>query len=401
MSIDNCVSISLYTFCDASKLSFATVIFLRSESKDQVSVQLVLAKSRIAPLKTMSIPRLELMACTIGVRLTDTVKKALSIQDIEKYYWTDSTSVLYWITHDDTWTVFVKNRVKEIRKLSDQTKWRHVPGSENPSDLPSRGCSVHKLIESHWWEGPHWLKLSKEEWPHSTFIDDTEKVDSEMSKIVATALNNVKDFSSKVFSYFSTYKKNLKMMGWISRFLENSRKKREERQQGELKVHELEKAEKVKFIQHNSFSSEDIEKLKFICVFEDEGILRVKTKLFRRKDKEDFKCPIVLPSDHPLVEQLIYERHLVSCHSGTQVVLADLREKFWILRGRKTVQRILKQCIRCKRNASKKLETMPAPLPEERVRDALVFEVTGVDLAGPLYLKKGDKAWILLLTCAV
>ncbi|XP_054714529.1 uncharacterized protein LOC129224138 [Uloborus diversus] len=244
MSIDNCVSISLHTFCDASKLSFATVIFLRSESKDQVSVQLVLAKSRIAPLKTMSIPRLELMACTIGVRLTDTVKRALSIQDIEEYYWTDSTSVLYWITHEDTWTVFVKNRVKEIRKLSDQTKWRHVLGSENPSDLPSRGCSVHKLIESRWWEGPHWLKLPKEEWPHSTLIDDTEKADSERRKVVATALNNVKDFSSKVFSYFLTYKKNLRMMGWILRFLENSRKKREERQHGELKVRELEKAEK-------------------------------------------------------------------------------------------------------------------------------------------------------------
>ncbi|GFY19650.1 integrase catalytic domain-containing protein [Trichonephila clavipes] len=153
MSMNNCVSINLHIFCDASKLSYATAIFLKSESESQVSVQLVLAKSRIAPLKAMSIPKLELMACIIGVRLTDMVKKALSIKYIEEYYWADSTSVLYWINHDDIWTVFVKNRVKEIRNLTERKRWRHVPGSENPADLPSRGCSAKKLIESRWWEG--------------------------------------------------------------------------------------------------------------------------------------------------------------------------------------------------------------------------------------------------------
>ncbi|GFT28914.1 uncharacterized protein TNCV_3585991 [Trichonephila clavipes] len=82
MSMNNCVSISLHIFCDASKFSYAKAIFLRSESESQVSVQLVLAKSRITPLKAMSITKLELMACTTGIRLTDMVKKALSIKDI-------------------------------------------------------------------------------------------------------------------------------------------------------------------------------------------------------------------------------------------------------------------------------------------------------------------------------
>ncbi|CAL1273138.1 unnamed protein product [Larinioides sclopetarius] len=143
-------------------------------------------------------------------------------------------------------------------------------------------------------------------------------------------------------------------------------------------------------------------KLKNLNVFIDnEGLMRLKTKIVRRKDDENFRCPIVLPSNHLLVERLIFENHTNSCHSGTQVVLSKLRQQFWILRGRKTVQRVINQCIRCKKYTSKEIKTIPAPLPEDRVRDALVFEVTGVDLAGPLYLKNGNKAWIVLFTCAV
>ncbi|GFU38168.1 integrase catalytic domain-containing protein [Trichonephila clavipes] len=142
MSMNDCVSISLHIFCDASKLSYATALFLRSESESQVSVQLVLAKSRIAPLKAMSIPKLELMACTIGVCLTDM----------------------------------------------------------NPADLPSRGCSAKKLIESRWWEGPQWLTLSEKEWPHYNPIVDKENVNSERRKVAITALNNVNDLSSREFS---------------------------------------------------------------------------------------------------------------------------------------------------------------------------------------------------------
>ncbi|GFT67844.1 integrase catalytic domain-containing protein [Trichonephila clavipes] len=212
--MNNCVSISLHTFWDASKLSYATAIFLRSESESQVSVQLVLAKSRIAPLKAMSIPKLELMACTIGVRLTDM----------------------------------------------------------NPADLPSRGCSAKKLTESRWWEGPQWLTLSGEKWPHSNPIVDKENVDSERRKVAVTAINNVNDLSSRVFSYFSKYNKILRMIGWMYKFVENLQKKREEREHGQLKVHELEKAENliVKLIQLDSFSSEDGKKFKSLSVFTDE-----------------------------------------------------------------------------------------------------------------------------------
>ncbi|GFT59126.1 integrase catalytic domain-containing protein [Trichonephila clavipes] len=109
----------------------------------------------------------------------------------------------------------------------------------------------------------------------------------------------------------------------------------------------------------------------------------------------------VAEQHHPLVKRLIFERHLQSSHAGTQVVLKDIRQKFWLLRGRKTVQRVISKFVRCKRYAAKRIESIPAPLPEDRVREALVFEITGVDLAGSLHLRDGKKAWILLFTCPV
>ncbi|XP_042910984.1 uncharacterized protein [Parasteatoda tepidariorum] len=194
------------------------------------------------------------------------------------------------------------------------------------------------------------------------------------------------------------------MVAWILRFCTNCRNPGS-RRRGELSVDDINSAEQklLKIVQQESFGDTVTKnKLKGFNTFRDaDDLIRIKTKIFRREDEENFKYPIVLPSDHPLVEKLIYEKHLVSCHSGTQVVLSYLRQTFWVLGGRKTVQRILKRCIRCKRYSSKKLETVPASLPKDRVRDALVFEVTGVDLAGPLYLKNGDKVWILLFTCAV
>ncbi|GFS60285.1 uncharacterized protein LOC103516835 [Trichonephila clavipes] len=74
-----------------------------------------------------------------------------------------------------------------------------------------------------------------------------------------------------------------------------------------------------------------------------------------------------------------------SSHAGTQVVLTNIRQNFWLLRDRKTVQRVISKCVRCKRYAAKRIESIPAPLPEDRVREALVFEITGVDLARPLH----------------
>ncbi|XP_055929784.1 uncharacterized protein LOC129960389 [Argiope bruennichi] len=128
-------SSEFHVFVDASKKAYAACIFVRSVDLDVVKVTLVRAKSRVAPLKTLSIPCLELMACCIGARLANSVRNALDLPDIRIAFWTDSSVALWWIKEQGDWSVFVTNRVKEIKQLSGSQLWRHVQGNMNPADL--------------------------------------------------------------------------------------------------------------------------------------------------------------------------------------------------------------------------------------------------------------------------
>ncbi|UYV63247.1 hypothetical protein LAZ67_2003545 [Cordylochernes scorpioides] len=179
---------TLHIFCDASQFAYATCIFIRIEKEDRVDIQLIQARTREAPLKKLTIPRLELLACLIGTCLAANVIQDLEFEEIPRFYWTDSTNALCWIQREDNWAAFVMNHVKEIHNLSSPESWRHIPGRLNPADLPSRGCSAETLKETKWWEGPAWLKLSQEKWPKSTIIPDLEIIYSERRKTILNTL---------------------------------------------------------------------------------------------------------------------------------------------------------------------------------------------------------------------
>ncbi|GIX68485.1 reverse transcriptase [Caerostris darwini] len=185
---------SLHVFCDASQQAYATCIFLRSVNQQGVTCHLVAARSRVAPLKSISISRLELLGCCIGLRLAKTICTDLEeLGGIPVYYWSDSMNCLYWIKNDEQWATFVMNRVKEIRTGSESLQWNYVPGNLNPADLPSRGCSVNTLIARRWWEGPAWLTEEEELWPISNLYPDKNVVNAEKKKSVVTSLEVSKD----------------------------------------------------------------------------------------------------------------------------------------------------------------------------------------------------------------
>ncbi|GFW51728.1 integrase catalytic domain-containing protein [Trichonephila clavipes] len=131
-----------------------------------------------------------------------------------------------------------------------------------------------------------------------------------------------------------------------------------------------------------------------------ETFTKVQTRLILNQDPEDFTHPTVLP-DHPLLERLILYTHRSLMHAGVLTTLAQLREKFWIPKGRRVVRAILRQCIKCKRLTAGKVNPDPAPLPPDRIHRVAAFQITGADLAGPLSIRGGSKAWIVLFTCAV
>ncbi|GFW47385.1 uncharacterized protein TNCV_4536761 [Trichonephila clavipes] len=155
----------LHIFVDASKSSYGACVFVRTVVENDVKVTLLRSKARVAPLKSLTIPRLELMSCCIGARLANSIIRALNLPGIKVIYWSDSEVALWWIREQGNWSVFVTNRVKEIRELTQFQSWRHVPSNMNIADLLSRGCTPQKMLDSKWWEGPLWLKNNREQWP--------------------------------------------------------------------------------------------------------------------------------------------------------------------------------------------------------------------------------------------
>ncbi|UYV69517.1 hypothetical protein LAZ67_6003885 [Cordylochernes scorpioides] len=394
---------TLHIFCDASQFAYATCIFLRIEKEDRVDIQLIQARTRVAPLKKLTIPRLELLACLIGARLAANVIQDLEFEEIPRFYWTDSTNALCWIQREDNWAAFVMNRVKEIHNLSSPESWRHIPGRLNPADLPSRGCSAESLKETRWWEGPAWLKVSQEEWPKSTIIPDLEIVYSERRKTILNTLCTTRE-NENLFGRYSHFLRIVRITAWIYRFFNNAKIDRRKIISEDLSTEEITKSEiiLIRLIQRESFSGHEDKKLQgFKLLVDSSGILRIKTKICRREDFANFRMPILLPSDHFLVSLLIRWNHETHGHAGLQTLLGILRENYWILRTKKTVKKIINQCIRCKRFTATPATVESTSLPEDRVRDAAVFEIVGIDLTGHLILKNKKKAWIVIFTCAV
>ncbi|GFW09338.1 putative RNA-directed DNA polymerase from transposon X-element [Trichonephila clavipes] len=155
----------LHLFVDACKSSYGACVYIRTVTPLGVKIRLIRAKSRVAPLKTMTLPRLELMACCIGARLVHSVYAALDVPDLKIVAWSDSMVALWWLKNHGDWSVFVANRVNEINSLVPSQFWRHVPGELNPADLLSRGISPRLFSDSLWWEGPSWLLEPPSNWP--------------------------------------------------------------------------------------------------------------------------------------------------------------------------------------------------------------------------------------------
>ncbi|XP_055933001.1 uncharacterized protein LOC129963022 [Argiope bruennichi] len=341
-------NLSFHVFCDASQLAYATCIYLRSENEEGVSCQLVQSRSRVAPLKPVTVSRLELD--TIGIRLMTTIKRDLHMEDVTTFYWTDSMNALHWIRNEEDWGVFVMNRVREIRNYSSKGEWNHIPGTFNPADLPSRGCSVVTLLSQHWHDGPSWLMQDEKYWAVSEAMVDKKIINSEKKKTIVT-LAATKNEEFDYLTNISSFDKIARIIAWIPGFVRNCKKVTQHTSQN-LEIEELSEAETIiwKIIQKTSFKTVSEERLRNLRPFVDpKGLIRIKTQLLMRKDFENFKYPILLPPDHIVVHKMIMHRHKILSHCGIQTLMSSLREHFWLIRSRKTIRRVLKSCITCKR----------------------------------------------------
>ena len=173
-------SVELHQFADASELGYGCVSFLRLKNRvGRVHCTFAFGKSRVAPLKQMTIPRMKLAAAVVAVKVAFQLQTELDFPLENTYFWSDSTSVLGYIRNEKArYNTFVANRVALIREYSSPSQWNYVPTHQNPADEASRGLDGDALLECESWRnGPEFLWKSQSEWPpqlDSYSIDDTD-----------------------------------------------------------------------------------------------------------------------------------------------------------------------------------------------------------------------------------
>ena len=161
-------SLQLHGFSDASEDAYAAVVYLHSiDQDDGIHVSLVIAKSRVSPIKRISIPRLELCGALLLSQLLNHLKEVFNLPLANIYAWTDSSIVLSWLSGSPRrFKTYVGNRVSSIVDRIPPDRWRHVRGIDNPADIPSRGVFPSDLLPLDlWWNGPFWLVQKETQWP--------------------------------------------------------------------------------------------------------------------------------------------------------------------------------------------------------------------------------------------
>lgn len=436
ISLTDDSEIELHGYSDASLKAYGACIYLKVNNKGTSKCFLLAAKSRIASLKQVSIPRLELCAAVLLCRLMETVSPHFNIQSNNIHAWSDSQIVLAWLQKEPhTWKTFVAQRVDLICKTIPNSQWHYVRSENNPADLISRGCSVNSLTKSPiWWHGPPDL-LTTHSYPTSspdtqenekTILKEKKKevvslfVGNKQIILGAPAqVQNVIPFPTNFLKKYSSLSKAIRILGWILRFIYKAQRKSNENS-NYLTIHDYNLAKRllIKTTQEKSFP-EEIKGLKktnsinknsslySLNPFLDENnILRVGGRLQHADISYNQKHQIILPYGNIYTILLIEEMHRESLHGGVTLTHSNIRMEYWIPKGKNAVKHIILNCVTCARHKAKLTTQLMGQLPAARVNATRVFNNIGVDFAGPILLKdthgrgtRSYKGYISLFIC--
>lgn len=441
----------VHVFCDASARAYGAAVYIRTQVDGNWSAKLLCSRSKVAPLKTMTIPRLELCAMDVGRKLVRKIRGMPAFNKSAAFMWTDSEIVLYWLRKpEDELKVFVQNRVRKVLREINIDQARHIRSEQNPADLLSRGTHVSTLMGNElWWNGPEMLQQSNDDWPQWKATEDAqtmEIVGSEIKRVPLkfdhVLLTTITDAGKEMtlVERWSAYRKTCRITAYVLRFcslLYRPLAAKEEPRIAESywlteygqknwmaeafdtvtydtkkrgTVHSrlrlpsmLEMRVSLKYWAMLSQQEAYPDELKAVANgrplerrnplfaltprIDHDQLLRICGRLGNTNLPYEVKHPIILSRHTRLANQLAEEAHYILGHGGVETCTQFLRNKFWIVGIRVLLRSVIKECTVCTRYRENPENQFMADIPARRLDVAPAFEYTGVDYAGPISLK--------------
>ncbi|XP_075150331.1 uncharacterized protein LOC142224446 [Haematobia irritans] len=410
--------VQIHGFADASKAAYCACVYVVVNSDCASNSNLVVAKSKVAPLRTICLPRLELNGAELLARLTNYVLSVFDFKVTQTFLWTDSSIVLGWLSKPPwSWETFVANRTSKIHSLVPNAQWRHVPSHDNPADLGTRGCKPKDLVDLKlWWNGPSWITGPLSSWPEMIPISSVEP-----KKLVQNL--HVTAENMDILDRFSSYNRALRVISYIFRFYRrlHPSTRSEYTFSGVNLSHEeiwfvrrrlIELSQRYYFKDEYTSLLDDklVSKKSSLSTLnpflDKDKLLRVNGRLSQSTLPYNERHPIILPGNSRICYLYLSHLHEFLAHADCVLMCRMVQTEFYIARLKPRVKAIIHKCKICVIFKQNPCSQMMAPLPLDRCTISAPFHVTGIDFAGPFdlkssYLRKSPtvKAYVSVFVC--
>ena len=359
----------------------------------EIYTAFTMAKTRVAPIKTQTLPRLELLAALLGAQLSEYLTKTLQLTKTkcEFIYWSDSQIVLSWISSTKQLPQFVRTRVHKIKEITSSNTWRFCPTSMNPADLLTRGLDT-KIFNDRkqlWFQGPPWLREPEDKWPpqpgtsiHAEFespqLAVTVMPDIEESPNILNVIDLTK-YSTLICVVRVTALLVLFARKWKSPEVYNDNilttKEMLEARNLLLKAtQQITYKQEISYLKNSDKFKKPAIVRQLNLYLDDEDLLRCRGRLQYTDLPYDAKFPILMPKDNYLTTLIVQSMHKTVMHGGVCETLTHITQTYWIPQGRQLIKTIISKCVTCRKIQGPPFRSVPTPpLPKTRVLQSQAF----------------------------